>query len=347
MKEVVVELSFPLVLDVLSTSTCVMLGLLFFTSKTKNRRANIFLGLFLLSLGLEVFESFSEAIDGITHLNFNSELLTIVFLFFYVFFTFKNKFEKWLVLLCIPWLVVVVSNLDEELVKYISYLFNISLLIFTLKQINENQYRLKDFYSDLQSRTLSWIKGIIYIFLVFHFFWIIEDIIDFSNSNITQYFALASTVLTFLIIYWIGYNGFTQSAMFFSVLFEIEEKEIVAEQEYSKEKYTEIFELIEKEKFYTISNLNLKMLSDLVNVREKELSKLINSHSKTNFYQFINGFRVNEFKKLLQSDKAKQLSILGLAQEAGFVSKSTFYSAFKNLEGITPKQYQNSLKKSE
>ena len=74
---------------------------------------------------------------------------------------------------------------------------------------------------------------------------------------------------------------------------------------------------------------------------------MINEHSKTNFYQFINGFRVSEFKMLMQSPKAQQLSILGLAEEAGFSSKSTFYTAFKAVEGVTPKQYELSLKKSE
>ena len=74
---------------------------------------------------------------------------------------------------------------------------------------------------------------------------------------------------------------------------------------------------------------------------------MINTHTQNNFYHFTNQFRVEEFKKLLLSTKAKQLSLLGLAEEAGFYSKSIFYTVFKDAEGITPKQYQNQLKKSE
>ena len=71
-----------------------------------------------------------------------------------------------------------------------------------------------------------------------------------------------------------------------------------------------------------------------------------NSRSKLNYFlnQLINNLRVNEFKMLIQSPKANQLSLLGLANEAGFSSKSTFYAAFKKLEGMTPKQYESSLK---
>ena len=74
---------------------------------------------------------------------------------------------------------------------------------------------------------------------------------------------------------------------------------------------------------------------------------MINTYTQNNFYHFTNQFRVKEFKKLLLSTKAKQLSLLGLAEEAGFYSKSIFYTVFKDAEGITPKQYQNQLKKSE
>ena len=56
--------------------------------------------------------------------------------------------------------------------------------------------------------------------------------------------------------------------------------------------------------------------------------------------------QIEKFKQLVQSSKFQQFSILGLASEAGFSSKSTFYAAFKKFEGMSPKQYENSIKKS-
>ena len=81
-------------------------------------------------------------------------------------------------------------------------------------------------------------------------------------------------------------------------------------------------------------------------LKEKELSRLINIHEKMNFYQFINEFRIEKFKKLIQSPDSQKYSIMGLAKKAGFNSKSTFYTAFKSIEGTTPSQYQKEINKS-
>ncbi|MDB2526762.1 helix-turn-helix domain-containing protein, partial [Mariniblastus sp.] len=67
---------------------------------------------------------------------------------------------------------------------------------------------------------------------------------------------------------------------------------------------------------------------------------------KMNFYQFINEFRIKKFKRLMETSKVQQFTLLGLAIESGFHSKSTFYAAFKKFEGMTPKQYEKSIKKS-
>ncbi|KAJ1464027.1 hypothetical protein T484DRAFT_1758400, partial [Baffinella frigidus] len=102
--------------------------------------------------------------------------------------------------------------------------------------------------------------------------------------------------------------------------------------------FTKIKEEIISKKLHTNPNLNLRILAINLDIKEKELSRIINT--ETSFYQLINSFRVAEFKKLIQSPKATQLSLLGLANDAGFSSKSTFYSTFKKLEDdsvINPK----------
>ena len=64
---------------------------------------------------------------------------------------------------------------------------------------------------------------------------------------------------------------------------------------------------------------------------------------KTNFYKFINKFRVEKFKRLVESGDASKYTIMGLAHKAGFNSKSSFYEAFKLIEGTTPLQYLKNL----
>jgi AraC-like DNA-binding protein len=233
---------------------------------------------------------------------------------------------------------------------YFEYVFNIIILTYIIKILKGHRQEIGNFYSDIENKTLSWIRAIVFVFLFFHALWVIEDLVGILHEEITEYFAYTSNILTFLMIYWIGYNGFSQSEIFTSQQFQSYKKttlEKTVTDIDTLRKFKEISETIYTKKIFADTDLTLRTLSITLNLKEKELSRIINKSTQKNFYHFINQFRIDEFKKLLSSPKAKQLSILGLAQEAGFSSKSTFYTAFKNIEGITPKEYQNQLKKSE
>ncbi|OSY88958.1 hypothetical protein WH52_04655 [Tenacibaculum holothuriorum] len=349
MEQITLDISLPTIVDVLSIATALMLGVLFCTLQSKNRRANLFLALFLWSLTFEVFQAFLAGINfkNIEITVIQTSLATIPLLLLYVKSTLHQKVTFKSLALFIPFIFFNLLEIHEEEVKYFEYLFNISLLIYILNLLKKHQSNIVEYYSDIENKTLQWIKTIVYIFLFFHAFWIIEDIVGFNNDSIVLYFAYTSSILTFFMIYWIGYNGFTQQEIFTSSVFEtvINTREETTTN--TKSNFDNVVAIIKTQKLYLNSNLNLRFLSENVQIKERELSKLIKEHTQKNFYHFINQFRVDEFKKLVSSPKASQLSLLGLAQEAGFSSKSTFYTAFKNLEGITPKQYQDQLKKSE
>ena len=349
MTQITVEVSFPVILDILSISTSLMLGLLFMFSKTNNRKANVFLGLFLLSLSIEVFEVFLQSVDNIELKVIQTSLFTIPFLFIYVNQTLNMKMTWMFILLFIPGFLLNIYVINFSFFNYFEYVFNICLLVFILKILKSHQQKVGDYYSDIEHKTLSWLKAIVFIFLSFHAFWIFEDFVGIQNEDWAQWFPLISTIFTFFMIFWIGHNGFSQSEIFTLRLFQLGKKELNVTEITSKgiQKFESISEMILQEKYFTNPNLNLRTLSIHLNLKEKELSKLINLHTEKNFYHYINQFRVNEFKESLRLPKAKQLTLLGLAEEAGFSSKSTFYTAFKNLEGLTPKQFQNQLKKSE
>ena len=112
------------------------------------------------------------------------------------------------------------------------------------------------------------------------------------------------------------------------------------------QKFNDIKVQIQKRELFINPKINLRLLSEELELKEKELSRLINIHEKMNFYQFINEFRIEKFKKLIQSPDSQKYSIMGLAKKAGFNSKSTFYTAFKSIEGTTPSQYQKEINKS-
>jgi AraC-like DNA-binding protein len=99
-------------------------------------------------------------------------------------------------------------------------------------------------------------------------------------------------------------------------------------------------ELMEHEKLYRQSGLTLKDLADALSVSAHQLSQVLNQHLNTNFYDFVNGYRVEEVKAELYNPHKKHLTILALALDAGFDSKTTFNAVFKKHTGLTPSAYK-------
>ncbi len=344
------------IIDVFSFTNAFMLGVLFIIVKSENKKANIFLGLALLSLSAEVFGVLSEGILNEDIFILNTSLLTLPFLLFYTKLTIRQKINPWLHLLFIPMILenAVIAFVEFlEILMPFEYAFNLGILIYTLYTLKRHRNLVRNYYSDLENKTLKWLKIIVYIFIGFNILWIIEDIIPFENEMLMAYFASQSSILTLFTIFWIAYNGFSQAEIFQKKIFiftdSVDTKEEIIKIPTSKdiEIYNELINQIQQSKVYTNPKLNLAILAKGSNLKEKEVSRLINQQADCNFYQFINGFRVEEYKKMLKLPRAKQLSTLGIAQEAGFSSKSTFYTAFKSVEGITPKQFELSLKESE
>lgn len=110
--------------------------------------------------------------------------------------------------------------------------------------------------------------------------------------------------------------------------------------EQSDEILARLTTVMEKEKPYLEMGLTLPDLSKKLDVSPHHLSQVINDKLNKSFFDFINEYRVQETKKALFSSKAERFSILGIAMDAGFNSKSAFYNAFKKHTGMTPSQFK-------
>jgi AraC-like DNA-binding protein len=104
--------------------------------------------------------------------------------------------------------------------------------------------------------------------------------------------------------------------------------------------------LMEKEKPFVKPELTLPELADKLAVFPHHLSQVINREMNKSFFDFVNEYRVREAKKLLSSTRYSHLSILGIALEVGFNSKSAFYTAFNKYAGITPSEFRRQLQLS-
>ncbi|MBD1425579.1 AraC family transcriptional regulator [Sphingobacterium arenae] len=100
-----------------------------------------------------------------------------------------------------------------------------------------------------------------------------------------------------------------------------------------------LLSLMDSDKPYLDSTLTLPLLADKIGLSVHELSYVLNTGVDLNFYQFINGFRIRYAKKLLKENTQNDYSIQEIFIRSGFNSKTTFYTAFKQIVGMTPKQY--------
>ncbi|WP_339617317.1 AraC family transcriptional regulator [uncultured Gilvimarinus sp.] len=105
------------------------------------------------------------------------------------------------------------------------------------------------------------------------------------------------------------------------------------------EKLARIARAITDDKLHLDAHINVERFSDVCELKPRELSALVNSHYQKNFFEFINFYRVEEVKRLLDSDA--DMTIMDMALAAGFNSQSAFQRFFKRLVGVTPSEYRS------
>lgn len=361
---------------ILSNST--VLGLVFLVAKSSNRRANIFLGLFFWSIAGNLLNDLLSEFQineglGVSLFIVEPFLLNLPLLFLYLLATMNKEIRTWHFLLFLPGVlhnVLIRAGglfLEEgvtTIFETIVYFLEIVLLVYAYSLLQYHYKRIVNYYSDLENKTLTWLKSIFALNVLIHLLSISTFIGDLSHMEILEFsidtFAIG---LTLFMVFWTAYNGFSQPEIFkqhlsltthnlgsteTTILKKTRdvnlEKDVISELDIQR--FNAIKELIQEQELFTKPKLTLRDLSEVADLKEKELSRLINECGQSNFYQLINGYRIEKFKALSETSKAYELSIWGLAMEVGFTSKSAFFSLFKEHEGMTPLQYQKTQKKS-
>ena len=244
-----------------------------------------------------------------------------------------------------------------ELPAYVwlaSFIINVvflSYIIATIRLISKHVRSLKNEFSFLERLDLNWLKYLTIGLLVFYIsLTIVGSILYALNISIYNIdFYIYCLLVVF--VFGIGFYGIKQQNVFsdFKIMHEkfsiesVQKKNnapaIISDKDNKFTKYLQEFMVSEKP--HLNNELSLYDLADKLHVKAHYLSHILNNVLKTNFYEFVNYYRVEELKKQLQENKQK-FSILGLAFESGFNSKSTANRIFKNYTGKTPSQYINS-----
>lgn len=223
--------------------------------------------------------------------------------------------------------------------------------------IIQHQQNIKQEFSYQAKINLAWLKLLIYLYVVI----LVASVAGYSLAsskilNIKVMDDLMMLVRLVLFFYMI-YHGFKQKLIYASDLtnnsrktetpgkpkpeaFNSEEKQ-VSESEH-KETIMKLRKMMLDEKLYLEQELSLGETANKLGIHAHLLSKILNTQLQKNFFEFVNEYRVDEFKKLVSDPKNKHISLLGLAMDAGFNSKATFNRFFKNSMGLTPSEFRKS-----
>lgn len=218
-----------------------------------------------------------------------------------------------------------------------------------LSVLHRHRIIVESEFSNLEGKTISWMQFFLHVFGVFLFLLVLTIVIAFH----TDHYAIIDTIVCFGLsctIFALGHNGLFQEEIF-SLPAAQEEK--VPQQRQNKTdvqtapQHNDLFQKLEthlkQTKPYLNETLTLTDLANQIGMTRNQLSSLINSTTGENFYTFINKYRVEEVKKLISDPKKMNFTILTLAHEAGFSSKSAFQAIFKKFTGMTPTEYRNKL----
>ncbi|WP_299533849.1 helix-turn-helix domain-containing protein [Ulvibacterium sp.] len=225
--------------------------------------------------------------------------------------------------------------------------------IWDLALLRKHGKNIMEFFSFHEKVNLKWVNYIVYsyflLFLVASF--LIFGAIHFQLLPIANAFALVGITLSLMLIAF-GFYGFRQTAVFSDVDFGVASDSNSTTSEkasYSKSGLTsekievlanQLSSYMAQEKPFLNEDLNLTRLAEEIQISPPHLSQVINQYFQKNFYDFINQYRVEEAKKRLLSPDYRHLSILGLAFDCGFKSKSSFNRYFKKYTGTAPSEFK-------
>lgn len=227
----------------------------------------------------------------------------------------------------------------------------------SLKLIRDYQRRLRDRFSSLEVVSLRWLRRILYLFVGMNLVLAPVAVLRVSVGGALHPVLFVILPTTFLLLYYVAIAGFRRALLFYVQpgIAPLIEEALPEPQAEPKTKYArsgldesacqqfwvELTRLMDEQKPYLDDGLQLALLASHIGISTQELSQVLSTCARQNFYDFVNGYRVREVQRLMAEPAHSRTSLLQLAEEAGFRSKSTFNKYFKSVVGMTPGEYRS------
>jgi AraC-like DNA-binding protein len=239
-------------------------------------------------------------------------------------------------------------HLIPEIFAGIVILHVLIYMAWSVKLLIYHSKKIKNSFSSLDKINLRWLRFLIFGFTITWLFALYFDMQSKDEDDWDYVWLIVS-----LMMYLIGYMGLKQPEIFSGKLIETMTGQDEKKQKYKKSALTEtaakdylkkLLHHMQTEKPHLNSSITLPELAQQLSISVHHLSQVINEKHQQNFFEFINQFRVEEAKKLLQDKKNDHLTIAAIGYESGFNYNSSFNSVFKKFTGKTPSQFRNITK---
>lgn len=333
--------------------------------------ANYFLAWLMIILSLSILHSvvvapyFHGSHDSAFLIREPFIMLVVPFLWFYLkklnepMFTFNWKsllhFFPFPVIMVFSLILVIrhVEIKDNERFYHHSLWLNLTVymialcqyalyLVYMLRLIRSFKAKVLNEVSNTEHIDPTWMRIFLVTFLVIFILLIVMMVVaihrieaGYLNNVIPFVFAL--------VIYVLGYKGLFQQTIVIDRVEQVTDLLVTKESWIDNQLLDRLLTYMNHHKPYYDAELTLTALAEQLKTSRNSLSEVINSGTGGNFYDFVNKYRVEEVKRLMQNPRYKDYTILAIAFEAGFPSKSTFNSIFKKFTGLTPSEYRNRL----
>ncbi|MCD4695944.1 MAG: helix-turn-helix domain-containing protein [Bacteroidales bacterium] len=223
-------------------------------------------------------------------------------------------------------------------------------VVLSLLKIRKHKRNLKYMFSFQESINLHWLQNLVVSFVVI---FIIESILFgfflFNDSIKVYYLDYSGYLLFAAFVFVLGYFGYKQGEIFqhkkvITVTDKIQRKQKSSSTKTSSidaenaQLAEQLNTFVSEQKPWLNTTLTLYDLASELNISSHQLTALLNNFLKTNFYDYINHYRVEEVKKMLKNN-IKKYTILAIALECGFNNKASFNRIFKQKTGQTPSEF--------
>ena len=205
-------------------------------------------------------------------------------------------------------------------------------------------YKLKQ-HSILNGQAVNfkWLIQLVRLFTIFQSIWLVYlvpyVIPRYSNWVVDTFDWYPLYIPMAILIYWLGIKGYIISQQS-AVTKKANTAGTALSVELIEQVTTSLRKTMEEKRIYLNPELNLAAMAEHTGFSQKIISAVLNQYIQKSFNEFVNEYRVLEFKEKIVQPEFNHLTIAGIALECGFGSQPTFQRVFKEITGQSPSEFR-------